>query len=188
MIELMVYVVLAGCAALLLASLLLRRNVTKKGKPAEQITNLAETVRNAEIINGSFFRSLELVEKNLESLLARANRVEESLRALLPQAELAKTDQYAKASLLLAEGKDAKEISQSLKLPLTQIRLIRELQEGLAVKKQERTVGMVERAAEKRASNEENVTWNELLSGFSPTGNQQAFNREKVAARSNGIR
>ncbi len=184
MIELVANLILLGSAGLLLMSLVLGRCVKKNKKPTERIIDLTEAVRDAEIINGSFFRSLELVEKNLESLLARANRVEESLRTLLPQAETAKGDPYARASLFLAEGKDANEISQSLKIPLSQVKLIKELQEELEIKKGE----TIESVRKKEASKGEKATWNDLLEGFSPTGNHQVFLGEKVAAGNHGVR
>ncbi|MBI4522652.1 MAG: hypothetical protein HY695_02435 [Deltaproteobacteria bacterium] len=134
MTEIVVQFILAGSAGLLMIALLLGRSVKKTRQRAGSVIDLTEAMRGAESINTSFFLSLELVQKNLESLITRANRAEANLRALLPQAEVAKSDQYAKASLFLAEGKDAKDVSQSLKLPLTQVRFIKELQEKLAQK------------------------------------------------------
>ncbi len=183
MIELLVHLILLASAGSLLISLLLRRGAKKNPNPAEQVVELTDAVRHAEIINGSFFRSLELVEKNLESLLARANKVEENLRALLPKAERVRTDPYSKASSLLAEGKDAKEISQSLNLPVSQVRLIKELQERLEIK----DGAMEKQAREKERIFEEGIgAWKDLGGRASP-GNHPALRLEKVAASGNGI-
>jgi hypothetical protein len=59
---------------LLIAALWLagRRLKQEKPLPHPSASQLAEMVRSAEVANNGFFRSLELVQKNLEALIARA--------------------------------------------------------------------------------------------------------------------
>jgi hypothetical protein len=91
--------------------------------------HLAEMVRSAEVANNGFFRSLELVQKNLEALIARAENAEQRLRSLMLHPGIEKREQYTAAALLLAEGHDVERVSSMLGLPEAQVHLIRELQQ-----------------------------------------------------------
>jgi hypothetical protein len=91
--------------------------------------HLSEMVRSAEVANSGFFRSLELVHKNLEALIARAENAEQRLRSLMLHPGIEKREQYTAAALLLAEGHDVERVSSMLGLPEAQIHLIRELQQ-----------------------------------------------------------
>jgi len=91
--------------------------------------HLAEMVRGAEVANSGFFRSLELVQKNLETLIARAENAEQRLRSLMLHPGIEKREQYTAAALLLAEGHDVERVSSMLGLPDAQVHLIRELQQ-----------------------------------------------------------
>jgi hypothetical protein len=86
-------------------------------------------VRSAEVANNGFFRSLELVQKNLEALIARAENAEQRLRSLMLHPGIERREQYTAAALLLAEGHDAERVSSMLGLPEAQVQLIRELQQ-----------------------------------------------------------
>ena len=90
---------------------------------------LAEMVRSAEVANNGFFRSLELVQKNLEALIARAENAEQRLRSLMLHPGIERREQYTAAALLLAEGHDVERVSSMLGLPEAQVQLIRELQQ-----------------------------------------------------------
>ena len=92
-------------------------------------SHLAEVVRSAEVANNGFFRSLELVQKNLEALIARAENTEQRLRSLMLHPGIEKREQYTAAALLLAEGHDVERVSSMLGLPDAQVQLIRELQQ-----------------------------------------------------------
>jgi hypothetical protein len=92
-------------------------------------SHLAEMVRSAEVANNGFFRSLELVQKNLEALIARAENAEQRLRSLMLHPGIEKREQYTAAALLLAEGHDVDRVSSMLGLPEAQVHLIRELQQ-----------------------------------------------------------
>jgi hypothetical protein len=96
---------------------------------SESATHLAEMVRSAEVANSGFFRSLELVQKNLETLIARAENAEQRLRSLMLHPGVEKREQYTAAALLLAEGHDVERVSSMLGLPEAQVHLIRELQQ-----------------------------------------------------------
>jgi hypothetical protein len=106
-----------------------RRNKQDDAPPTAIAAHLAEMVRSAEVANGGFFRSLELVQKNLETLIARAENTEQRLRSLMLHPGVEKREQYTAAALLLAEGHDVERVSSMLGLPETQVHLIRELQQ-----------------------------------------------------------
>ena len=97
---------------------------TKRDK---NLARLEEVIRSAELTNGGFFRSLELVQKNLESLVARAENAERRLRVLMLQPNGDKKDQYAAAALLLGEGQQPERVASMLNLPLPQVQTVREL-------------------------------------------------------------
>lgn len=97
---------------------------------------LEEAVNRAGMLNSSFFHSLGLAQKRLETLLTQADLAEQNLRRLLHQAAFAgekpatrTTDAYATAALLLAEGEEVQQVARVLKLPLAQVRVLRELQQ-----------------------------------------------------------
>ncbi|HXG51815.1 MAG TPA: hypothetical protein VNN77_10460 [candidate division Zixibacteria bacterium] len=97
-------------------------------KRDEGLARLAEVVRSAEATNEAFFRSLELVQKNLESLLARAESAEQRLRNLMLQPGTEKKERYTAAALLLAEGQPPERVASMLNLPLPQVEVVRDLQ------------------------------------------------------------
>ncbi len=51
----------------------------------DSVAQLEDVLRAAELSNASFFQSLQLVQKNLESLLTRAESAEQRLRAMMLQ-------------------------------------------------------------------------------------------------------
>ena len=55
---------------ILLAMKMRRREASSKRE--DSLVRLEEVLRSAQLTNNGFFQSLELVQKNLESLLARA--------------------------------------------------------------------------------------------------------------------
>jgi hypothetical protein len=91
--------------------------------------DLTEIVRAAELANNGFFRSLELVQRNLEVLIARAEGIEQRLKGLMLHSGVEKREQYTAAAVLLAEGHDVERVSSMLGLPEAQVQLIRELQQ-----------------------------------------------------------
>ena len=94
----------------------------------QNLAHLEEVLRTAQLTNSSFFQSLELVQKNLESLLARAESAEQRLRSLMLQPGVEKADQYTAAALLLGEGQEPQRVAAMLNLPLPQVQIVRELQ------------------------------------------------------------
>jgi hypothetical protein len=100
--------------------------------PLRYAAPLGELVKSAEVANQAFFRSLELVQKNLESLISRAENMEERLRMLVLHPGVEKREQYTAAALLLAEGQDPDRVASMLNLPLQQVQLIRDLQQVTA--------------------------------------------------------
>jgi hypothetical protein len=96
-------------------------------KRDQNLARLEEVIRSAELTNGGFFRSLELVQKNLESLVVRAENAERRLRTLMLQPNADKKDQYAAAALLLGEGQQPERVAAMLNLPLPQVQTVREL-------------------------------------------------------------
>jgi hypothetical protein len=129
--------------------------VSRRRKPdisdrTASVSHLAEMVRSAEVANNGFFRSLELVQKNLEALIARAENAEQRLRGLMLHPGIEKREQYTAAALLLAEGHDVERVSSMLGLPEAQVHLIRELQQ---VTGKEKRTGRAKKS-EKSAMNE----------------------------------
>jgi hypothetical protein len=183
-----VQLMLAVSAAVLAICLVLARRREKKNKPSPeiQVIELNQVVQEAEFMNSSFFRSLDLVQKNLESLLARAFSTEQRLSALLPQAQAGRSDLYAKAALLLANGKEKEEVSQTLGLPLGQVRLIEELQREVGAAKTTKSLAQ----STPKETNESSKEWRpagpEAFPTFWATREQYAAAQEKVAARFNG--
>ena len=128
MIEALIFllIVLLIITVLWLAS---RRRKQESPQRADSASHLAAIVRSAEVANNGFFRSLELVQKNLEALIARAENAEHKLKSLMLHPGIEKREQYTAAALLLAEGHDVERVSAMLGLPETQVQLIRELQQ-----------------------------------------------------------
>ena len=125
-----------GLIALIIAPLIIavfwlasRRRKLERPEHSKPASHLAEMVRSAEVANNGFFRSLELVQKNLEVLIARAENAEQKLRSLMLHPGIEKREQYTAAALLLAEGHDVERVSSMLGLPEAQVQLIRELQQ-----------------------------------------------------------
>ena len=128
-----------------------RRRKTDSPERTGSASHLAEMVRSAEVANNGFFRSLELVQKNLEALIARAENAEQRLRGLMLHPGIEKREQYTAAALLLAEGHDVERVSSMLGLPETQVHLIRELQQVTGKEKRTGRAKKSEESAMKEA-------------------------------------
>ena len=109
--------------------LMKRRRPEPKASGEQSLGRLAEVIKSAEVANDGFFRSLELVQKNLESLIARAEGMEHRLQSLMLHTGVDKREQYTAAALLLAEGHEAERVASMLNLPGAQVQLIRDLQQ-----------------------------------------------------------
>ncbi len=122
---------LAGSLSLLLAIGFLarkkRRNTNTEAKD-QSLLRLEEVIKTSQLTNDGFFRSLELVQKNLESLLVRAENAEQRLRSLMLQPGVEKKEQYTAAALLLAEGQEVQRVAAMLNLPLPQVEIVQQLQ------------------------------------------------------------
>jgi hypothetical protein len=114
----------------------------------DRLARLEEVLRSSELTNNSFFRSLEMVQKNLEAVIVRAENAEQRLHTLLTQTDLGKTDQYSSAALLLTEGKTPEQVARMLSLPLHQVELVERLRQ--AVRTQAKAAG-AKAAAARRA-------------------------------------
>jgi hypothetical protein len=106
--------------------------VLKHQKPAaskrdQSLAQLEEVLRTAQLTNNGFFQSLEMVQKNLESLLARAESAEQRIRNLMLQPGGEKRDQYTAAALLLNEGHEPHRVASMLNLPLAQVEIVQQL-------------------------------------------------------------
>jgi hypothetical protein len=144
-----------------------RRRKQNDVQQTASAAHLAEMVRSAEVANSGFFRSLELVQKNLEALIARAENAEQRLRSLILHPGIEKREQYTAAALLLAEGHDVERVSSMLGLPEAQIHLIRELQQVSAKEKRPGRAKKSEESVTKEAVRQSKI----------------AAPREKAAAR-----
>ena len=146
-----------------------KRHDGAKSKRDENLARLEEVIRSAELTNGGFFRSLELVQNNLQSLLARAEEAERRLRSLMLQPGSDKKDQYTAAALLLGEGQEPERVASVLKLPLPQVKSVQDLR--------------------KMTREEENPTPRKRRGDEPETHPQQkiAASREKNAARATSV-
>jgi len=149
-----------------------KRSGVSGGKREQSLARLEEVVRSAELTNSGFFRALELVQKNLESVVARAENAERRLRVLMLQPNGDKKDQYAAAALLLDGGQQPERVASMLNLPLPQVQTVREL----------RNLGSDEKksAARKKRDGE---PVSEPVSEPSYLQKKIAASREKIAAR-----
>jgi hypothetical protein len=140
-------------APLLITILWLARRRRKQESPQRtaNASHLAEMVRSSEVANNGFFRSLELVQKNLEALIARAENAEQRLKSLMLHPGIEKREQYTAAALLLAEGHDVERVSSMLGLPEAQVQLIRELQQVTGKDKRAVRAKKVEESAVKES-------------------------------------
>ena len=140
-------------APLLIAALWMvsRRRKQDSSQRTASTSHLAEMVRSAEVANNGFFRSLELVQKNLEGLIARAENAEQRLRGLMLHPGIEKREQYTAAALLLAEGHDVERVASMLGLPEAQVQLIRELQQVTGKEKRAGRAKKSEESAVKEA-------------------------------------
>ena len=140
------WILMTTAPVLLIVLWLMRKKLTEAKANGEQsLGRLAEVIKSAEVANDGFFRSLELVRKNLESLIARAEGMEHRLESLMLHPSVDKREQYTAAALLLAEGHEAERVVSMLNLPTAQVQLIHDLQQ----------VTSREKRAATRARNEE---------------------------------
>ena len=124
------WILIATAPVLLIVLWLMRKKLTQTKANGEQsLGRLAEVIKSAEVANDGIFRSLELVQKNLESLIARAEGMEHRLQSLMLHTGVDKREQYTAAALLLAEGHEAERVASMLNLPVAQVQLIRDLQQ-----------------------------------------------------------
>lgn len=152
---------LVGSLSLLLAIWFLARKRRNRNDHAkdQSLLRLEEVIKTSQLTNDGFFRSLELVQKNLESLLARAENAEQRLRSLMLQPGVEKREQYTAAALLLAEGQEAQRVASMLNLPLPQVQIVQELQKIASRekkpstrKKREAEIGQQEIAAQPKSA------------------------------------
>jgi len=130
------WILITTAPVLLIVLWLMRKKLAEPKANGEQsLGRLAELIKSAEVANDGFFRSLELVQKNLESLITRAEGMEHRLQSLMLHSVLDKREQYTAAALLLAEGHDA----SMLNLPTAQVQLIHDLQQVTAREKRAAT-------------------------------------------------
>jgi hypothetical protein len=119
--------ILALCLCLALWFAIKNRQKTARGKRDQSLAQLEEVLRTAQLTNNGFFQSLELVQKNLEALLARAESAEQRMRNLMLQPGGEKRDQYTAAALLLSEGQEPHRVASMLNLPLPQVEIVQQL-------------------------------------------------------------
>src|SRR3989337_3914967 len=105
-----------------------KRRLASQTQKDESLRRLEEVIKSGQLTNDGFFRSLALIQTNLESLLARAESAEQRMRHLMLQPGSEKREQYTAAALLLREGQEPHQVASMLNLPLPQVEIVRELQ------------------------------------------------------------
>jgi len=114
------WILITTASVLLIVLWLMRKKLAEPKANGEQsLSRLAELIKSAEVANDGFFRSLELVQKNLESLITRAEGMAHRLQSLMLHSVLDKREQYTAAALLLAEGHEAEWVASMLNLRLS---------------------------------------------------------------------
>lgn len=140
---------------------------------------LEEAVNRAGVLNSSFFHSLEVAQKRLETLLSQADLTEQNLRRLIhhaafvgdkpvrreeiPDGSVREADAFATAALLLGEGEEVPQVARALKLPLAQVRLLQELRQLTQASKQEKTADLQEKTAAPQTPAEEVTLLTDVL-------------------------
>ena len=119
---------LSLCVCAVVYLVLKNQQKTASSKRDKSLAELEEVLRTAQLTNSGFFQSLELVQKNLESLLARAESAEQRMRNLMLQPGMEKREQYTAAALLLGDGQEPSRVASMLNLPLPQFEIVHELQ------------------------------------------------------------
>jgi hypothetical protein len=119
--------ILALCLSVAVWFFVKRRQKTVGVNRDKSLAQLEEVLRTAQLTNNGFFQSLELVQKNLEALLARAESAEQRMRNLMLQPGGEKRDQYTAAALLLSEGQEPHRVASMLNLPLPQVEIVQQL-------------------------------------------------------------
>ncbi len=77
------WILMAIAPLLIIAIWLIRKRAPgRKVNGDQSLGRLAEVIKSAEIANDGFFRSLELVQKNLEPLIAKGQEAERNRFAL----------------------------------------------------------------------------------------------------------
>jgi hypothetical protein len=147
-----VYVLMAVLVVIVaaLCALKWRRKSAGAAQRNESLAQLDDVLRTAQMTNATFFQSLELVQKNLESLLARAESAEQRLRTLMLQPGAEKKEQYTAAALLLGEGQEPQRVASMLNLPLPQVQIVRELQKMTGKEKKPASRRLVEEPSQER--------------------------------------
>lgn len=163
------YMLIAAIGSLILVWFLASKpRRTTDSKRDQDLQRLEEVIKTGQLTNDGFFRSLELVQKNLESLLARAESAEQRLRNLMLQPGVEKKEQYTAAALLLGEGQQPQRVAAMLNLPLPQVQIVQELQK----------MASKEKKTASRKKREEDVGHQEIA-----TQPKVAALKEKSAAR-----
>lgn len=116
---------IAGASAILLFSVLFlvkkNRGVTRR-KWKDCFSRFDDVIRSVEMTNGAYFRSLEMMLKNLESVRARTEQVEQRLWGIIARPGIERADRYEAAALLLAQGHRPAKVASMLNLPLSQVK------------------------------------------------------------------
>jgi hypothetical protein len=164
-----------------------RRHDGATRKRDQDLARLEEVIRSAELTNGGFFRSLELVQKNLEALIARAEEAERRLQMLMLQPGNEKKDQFTAAALLLGEGQQPDRVASMLKLPLPQVHTVQALRNMAADKKPSKKKRDEEASAVAPQLQKKNAAPREKIAG-SPSSAAAGFKKAGGIAAGHGQR
>jgi len=119
---------IGAASALLLLGLLLRAFRRQGGgtwKWGGRFERLDSVVGNAEDSSVAYFRSLELMLKNLETVRARTEHAEQRLWEIVARPNLERENRYEAAELLLAQGQKPARVAALLNLPISEVKAVR---------------------------------------------------------------
>lgn len=102
--------------------LLTKYQVSKKWKWRDRFDGFDEAVRGVEQTNMAYFRSLELMLRNMESVRALTEQAEQRLWGIVARPGIERHDRYEAAELLLAQGEKPAKVASMLNLPLSQVK------------------------------------------------------------------
>jgi len=118
-----------GAASALLLLGVLFRTLKRQGgatwKWGSRFERLDSVVGNAEDSSVAYFRSLELMLKNLETVRSRTEHAEQRLWEIVARPNLERENRYEAAELLLAQGQKPARVAALLNLPISEVKAVR---------------------------------------------------------------
>jgi len=121
-----------GAVLLALLGIVMGRRRGAKRNWKDQFAQFDDAVRSAEMSNAAYFRSLEQMLKNLESVRALTEQTEQRLSGIVARPGTDRDGRFETAALLLSSGEKPAKVASMLNLPLSHVKRVREPQKASA--------------------------------------------------------